>query len=81
MELTFKRRNHYGITVWESNETVLDIGIEFPRFRIVKEDNEFVVREKDPEKCTDGYGYSSNTVHETKLKDTIYWLNINLHRI
>ncbi len=81
MELTFKRRKHYGITVWESNETVTDIGIEFPRFRIVKEENEYVVREKDPERYNSGYGYSVNSVHETKLKDTIYWLNTRLHRI
>lgn len=85
MELTFKRRNHYGITVWESNETVLDCGIEFPRFRITKEKTTthgglFVVREKDPQRGP-GYHYSSNTVSEKKLTDTIYWLNLNLCRI
>jgi len=78
MELTFKRRNHYGITVWESNETVTDCCIEIPRFRIVKEDGEYVVREKF---VGFGYVYSTNTAHERKLKDTIYCLNINLHRI
>ena len=81
MELTFKRRDHFGITVWESNETVSDCGIELPRFRIVKETEGYTVREKDAEKDITGYRYSSNTVAEAKLKDTIYWLNINLHRI
>jgi len=86
MELTFKRRSHYGITVWESNETVTDMGIEFPRFRIVKEQDErdskviYVVRELQPDKGN-GYNYSVNTVAENKLKDTIYWLNTKLHRI
>ena len=81
MELTFKRRNHYGITVWESNETVRDCCIDLPRFRITKEDNEYVVREKDLDKSDHGYSFTCNTVHEAKLKDTIYWLNINLYRI
>lgn len=79
-EITFKRRNHYGVIVWESNETVTDCGIELPRFRIVKEDELYTVKENRP-KHQNGYHYSVNTVAEKKLKDTIYWLNINLHRL
>ena len=88
MELTFKRRDHYGVTVWESNETVKPyktLDIELPRFRIAKGQTKshgelYIVRELEPEKSSH-YDYSRNTVSEKKLKDTIYWLNINLHRI
>lgn len=85
MELTFKRRNHCGIAVWESNETVKQFDIDFPRFRICKEETKthgelYIVRELEPDKGS-GYNYSSNTVSERKLKDTIYWLNLKLCRI
>ena len=83
MELKFTRRNHFGITVWESNEMVTDeLNIQHPRFRITKEDDVYVVREKDIDQdYQGGYRYTSNTVAENKLKDTIYWLNVNLFRI
>ena len=81
MELTFEQRKHFGTYVWESNEMVTDeLNIEHPRFRITKEDDVYVVREKDQD-YQGGYRYTSNTLAENKLKDTIYWLNVNLHRI
>ena len=87
MEMTFKRRKHWGMTIYESNETVTGrMGIEFPKYRIVKEKTEkgelFILRELNPEKSdTYEYNWMSGEIASKKLENIIEHLNIKLHRI
>jgi hypothetical protein len=73
----FKRVRNFGITMYESTETVTDeLNIKHPRYRIVKEGQLFTVREY--KNGTYEYNIHSGSTASKTLAGTIEWLNVEL---
>lgn len=75
--MEFKKRNHYGITVYESDEMIKgSCDLMFPKYRIVhrKEEGQLLFVPLEYKNGEYNYGVISSCASK-KLCDTIDWIN------